>query len=305
MKALWHISASKSIIQPVESKGNPQYQSVCSMISTGTERLVACGLVGEAFEIYMRVPQMGGCFSFPIKYGYSSIVRDDEGRLGHLMHPHQNIIEAKKSDIYWTNENIPAERFSLISNIETVINAIWDSNPKADSKIAICGFGNIGGLLANTLKEHYGHDPHIIDNNKWRINKAMELGFTPASDELYDIIYHTTASESGLQFSIDHLAHEGKVIELSWYGNKSISLELGYDFHYKRLQIISSQVSVIPGHKPEHTYKTRKDLALKILLHPSYDKLITNKIPFESAPEFYEKLRIGKQDNGLIYIIEY
>jgi threonine dehydrogenase-like Zn-dependent dehydrogenase len=275
------------------------------MISTGTERLVASGLVGKAYESHMSVPHMQGGFELPIHYGYSLIVEDTNGRLGHIMHPHQDVIDSRAEDIYWINEEIPAARFSLISNMETIINAIWDSRPTKEDNIAICGFGNIGSLLANTLQVHFGIRPQIIDKDKWRILKAKELGFEPAIDTSFDIIFHTTASANGLQFSIDHLAHEGRVIELSWYGNRKVNLSLGHDFHYKRLQIISSQVSVIPGHMPEESYKSRKDLALSYLKDDSYDQLITNRIPFDETPEFYEQLRNDKQPKGIIYIIDY
>ena len=52
------------------------------MISTGTERLVASGQVGKAFEGYMSVPHMQGSFDLPIHYGYSLIVEDSNGCKG-------------------------------------------------------------------------------------------------------------------------------------------------------------------------------------------------------------------------------
>ena len=278
---------------------------MCSLISTGTERLVSSGKLGLKFQEKMSVPFMEGNFSLPIKYGYSLIVQDEHGKLGHIMHPHQNMINRRENEIFWIDEEIPANRFSLISNMETVINAIWDSNPKINQRIAVCGFGNIGSLLATTLKIHYNIDVTIIEIDEWRKRKAQELDFSLDEGESYDIIYHTTASEAGLQYCINHLNFEGKIIELSWYGDKSLSLDLGFDFHYKRLQIISSQVSKIPGHKPEETYKSRKDLALRMLNDSLYDRLITHKIKFEDTPDFFADLRNGKQEDGLIYIIDY
>jgi len=276
------------------------------MISTGTERLIASGLVDRAFQEKMSVPYQEGSFDFPIKYGYSLIVEGASGQLGHLMHPHQNKLHVDENSIFWIDEDIPAPRFALISNIETVLNAIWDSGPKQSDKIGICGFGNIGSLLANTLRTHYNIEAVIIEKNEWRKEKAEALGWKVYDDEDFDIIYHTTASEGGLQFCIDHLNYEGKLIELSWYGNKAVQINLGKNFHYNRLEIISSQVSQIPGHmKEEHNYATRKKLALEILKDDSFDDLITNRISFEDTPLFFENLRKGNIENGLIYIIEY
>lgn len=276
------------------------------MISTGTERLIASGLVDKAFQEKMSVPHQLGSFDFPIKYGYSLIVEGSNGKLGHLMHPHQDKIIADKNDIFWIDEDMPAQRFALISNIETVLNAIWDSGPTTDDTIGICGFGNIGSLLANTLRTHYNIEAVIIEKNQWRREKAESLGWKANDNETFDIVYHTTASERGLQFCIDHLNYEGKLIELSWYGDKGVNISLGKKFHYNRLQIISSQVSQIPGHmKEEYNYETRKKLAFQILKDDSFDNLITNRIPFENTPLFFDDLRKGNVENGLIYVIEY
>lgn len=277
------------------------------MISTGTERLVSSGMVGRDFEQTMTVPYQSGSFELPIKYGYSLIVENDEGRLGHIMHPHQDQIDVAKNDVFWIDLDIPPQRFALISNIETVINAIWDSEPKPESVIGICGFGNIGALLANTLRTQHNIEARIIETNPWRRGKAKELGWDlHVKGTKYDIIYHTTSTAEGLQYCIDRLGLEGKLIELSWYGNKKIQLELGKNFHYNRLQLISSQVSKIPSHmQGKYDYLTRKQLALNILKDASFDALITNTIPFEEAPAFFEDLRKGVIEDGLIYVIEY
>jgi threonine dehydrogenase-like Zn-dependent dehydrogenase len=141
----------------------------------------------------------------------------------------------------------------------------------------------------------------------WRKNRAKEMNWKLVDEiDNFDIIYHTTATEEGLQYGIDHLKEEGKLIELSWYGNKSVKINLGKEFHYKRLSIISSQVSVIPKMMREnHSYSSRKELAFKYLEDKSYDDLISHIIPFEETPSFFDKLRKGNLENGLIWIIKY
>ena len=287
-------------------KGSQCFKSVCSMISTGTERLVAGGKVGSFFNDKMSVPYQEGTFSFPIKYGYSLIVSGQEGRLGHLMHPHQDAVVIEGKNIYWFPVNLPSQRAALVSNMETVINAIWDAKPDKNQKIAVCGFGNIGSLLAMTLRLHHDIEVDVIEKNDWRIEKANDLGWTTnrkCND--YDLIFHTSATASGLQYCIDHLAEEGTIIELSWYGDNNICLSLGRAFHYNRLKLVSSQVSVIPkSMRNKYNYKTRKDLACKLLLHPEYDDLIT-RISFDDAIDFYDQLRTGHQPEGLIFIMKY
>ena len=59
---------------------------------------------------------------------------------------------------------------------------------------------------------------------------------------------HTSATSAGLQLSLDLLAPEGTVIDLSWYGDAEVRLSLGGAFHSGRLGIRASQVGTVsPG----------------------------------------------------------
>ena len=309
MVALWHINSTTSdlLLEKPSHSNLKQFKSVCSMVSSGTERLVASGLVDVSFQEKMKVPYQSGSFDLPIKYGYSLIIQGDDGRLGHVMHPHQDVVEIAEEDIFWTQPDIPPQRLALISNMETVLNAIWDADIRGNEKIAICGFGNIGALLANTLRIFKGREAAIIEISDWRWAKAIELGWNLHDDlESYDIVFNTSTSEKGLQYCLDHLNYEGKLVELSWYGNKKVNLELGKNFHYNRLRIIASQVSQIPGHmRDKYNYRTRKQLALEILKDSSFDALITDTIPFENSPQFFNELRNEVSSEGIIHILEY
>jgi len=308
MQALWHINESESVLKSQSNEGlkGLSLTSLYSMVSTGTERKVALGQISNSFIKRMYVPYMEGDFNLPIKYGYSLIAKDDNGNTYHLMHPHQSKVFVSPNHVHQLPDDLPPARAALISNMETIINAIWDSEPYADDKVAICGFGNIGALLAITLNDAFEINPTIIETKNWNKQKAASLGFGLQEDERYDIIYHTSGTAQGLQYCIDHLLPEGKVIELSWYGNQPITLNLGERFHYDRLQIISSQVSSIPfAYQDKHDYQSRKESAIELLSLPRFDKLITDYIPFQDAPQFFNDLRLGKQKEGLIYLIEY
>ena len=101
---------------------------------------------------------------------------------------------------------------------------------------------------------------------------------------------------------------EGKVVELSWYGEKEVSLNLGGDFHLQRKQIISSQVSRVPYDKSARwDYKRRKEVVLKLLKNSIFDSILTNEINFEDAPAFFNSLRTrdGYVDKGLGWTIRY
>ena len=46
-----------------------------------------------------------------------------------------------------------------------------------------------------------------------------------------DLVVHASATSAGLQRSLELLAAEGTVIDLSWYGDSEVRLSLGGAFH--------------------------------------------------------------------------
>lgn len=53
--------------------------------------------------------------------------------------------------------------------------------------------------------------------------------------EPFDIAFHTSATQEGLQMAIDCVGMEGRVVEMSWYGARPVTLHLGGDFRYRWL----------------------------------------------------------------------
>jgi len=190
--------------------------------------------------------------------------------------------------------------------METVINAIWDAEVQPGQTALVCGFGNIGSLLALTLQLHFDVQVFILEKNEWRIKQAKELGFVVNKPVKASVAFNTTATENGLQTCINQVEKEGKVIELSWYGNKKVNLQLGESFHYDRKQIISSQVSSIPLKKQsEWDFEKRKQYVFELLNVADYDEYISQVIPFEESATFFNDLRKRLNPEGLIWCIEY
>ncbi len=317
VRALWHNNRQRSEIREetmAPGTGQLLVRSRYSMISTGTERLVAKGLVPEALHALMRVPGMAGQFTFPVKYGYSVVGEVVGGppellnKMVHLMHPHQDICVALPEMVHVLEPGTDPLSATLISNMETIINALWDSEVREDDKVLVCGFGNIGGLLAKTLKDEVGARVYVAEKHAVRLQTALEMGFRPfRGEDRFDIAYNTTASGEGLQECLDALVHEGHVIDLSWYGTNPVNLYLGHRFHYGRLKIISSQVSHIPGKMMDKwDLKSRKRWAEQLISKMDFSELMSNPVPFNDIPAFFDKLR--HQDAVLddcIYSIAY
>jgi len=310
IKSLWHTSTNTEIrfYKSLNILSNKtRVKSKYSMISLGTESLVLKKKIPKAIEDYMTVPYMEGNFNLPIKYGYALSGVLDSGEKVHLMHPHQNSCIVDTNSVFKACQELPIKRIPLISNMETVINAIWDSNPDQDKTIVVSGFGNIGSLLALTLKYHYNFEVKIIEPNLWRKQKALELGFEIYKEHNgFDIAFNTAANQKALQFCIDNSNEEGQIIEIGWHGTSKTTIKLGENFHKNRLRLIASQVSKIPiSQRKEFDYYKRKLLAVNILKNNIFDRLITTIIPFEDAPDFFNSIRNNKIPNGLIYLIKY
>jgi threonine dehydrogenase-like Zn-dependent dehydrogenase len=315
MKALWHTSSAHSQIKaddlPQTGKDHVHLKSLYSLISIGTELTIARGQVPVKLHTSMRVPYQEGEFLFPVKYGYSLVgQKEDSNTLFHIMHPHQSECVVHEKDLFEIPLGIPAKRATLASNVETALTAIWDGEIKTGERIAIVGFGMIGSLIARIASGIEGSRVEVIDPNKARQEYARQFGFRILEDpddaiEPFDIAFHSSATQEGLQTAIDIVGMEGRIIEMSWYGNRSVTLDLGGDFHLLRKKIISSQVSTIPVRmQGQWDYRRRKQAVFELLKDPAYNQHITHEVSLEEAAELFNAWRKASPE-GLGYCIRY
>jgi threonine dehydrogenase-like Zn-dependent dehydrogenase len=307
--ALWHTSSVASVIleQELPDRNNNMLliQSLYSLVSLGTERLVASALMPAAVWDQMAVPYMEGTFSLPCKYGYSLIGKvlkgpeEYRGKTVHLMHPHQDMLWVNVSSVSVIPDEIPAIRAVLASQVETAINALWDSGISPGDSVLVAGFGLVGAIIALLASGIPGVKVSVLEKNEYRKQVAREMCFdVPDRQEdnknIYDLSIHTAGDEKALQFCIDHTGYEGQVTEVSFYGKKSISLILGETFHTGRKRIVVSQVSQIPSHKKNRwDLQRRKSLVFEMLKDKRFDLLVGNLTPFEQAPVLFNQIRYG------------
>jgi threonine dehydrogenase-like Zn-dependent dehydrogenase len=138
----------------------------------------------------------------------------------------------------------------------------------------------------------------LVDINPARAPVAAALGvdfaLPAAADAGRDLVVHTSATSAGLQQSLELLAPEGTVIELSWYGDAEVRLSLGGAFHSGRLGIRASQVGTVsPARGGRRTTADRLALALDLLRDPAFDALITGQSRFEELPDVMSRLAAG------------
>ncbi|SPF00245.1 zinc-dependent alcohol dehydrogenase [Streptomyces sp. MA5143a] len=284
-------------------------------VSRGTETLVFSGRVPENQHATMRAPFQEGEFPAPVKYGYLSVGRVEEGpdalvgRTVFCLYPHQSRYVVPTSAVTVVPESVPAARAVLAGTVETAVNALWDAAPLVGDRIAVVGGGMVGCSVAALLARYPGVRVQLVDADPARADIARALGvdFALPGDALgeCDLVVHASASEQGLVTSLGLLAAEGTVIELSWYGDRLIALPLGEAFHSRRLTIRSSQVGTVsPAARPGRTYADRLALALELLADARFDALVTGECAFEELPDVLPRLASGELP-GLCHRVRY
>jgi NADPH:quinone reductase-like Zn-dependent oxidoreductase len=298
-EALWYSGIGQAEIRR-ENLAPPgadevRVRAVYGGLSRGTEALVLGGRVPKSEFERMRAPFMAGDFPFPVKYGYATVGRIEDGtenlrgRTVFTLYPHQTIFNIPASAVVVLPENVPPQRAVLAANMETALNALWDAAPGPADRIAIVGAGVVGSLVAHLCRRLPGAEVTLVDINPARAELARVLGVGFARPETAkgdcDLVFHASGNAAGLGTALTLAGEEATVLELSWYGDAPVAAPLGGAFHSRRLRLVSSQVGrVAPSHRPRWTHGRRLAAALALLADVRLDALLAPAIAFQDLP---------------------
>jgi threonine dehydrogenase-like Zn-dependent dehydrogenase len=156
----------------------------------------------------------------------------------------------------------------------------------------------VGCSVAAVLARFPGVEVELVDVDPARAAVADALGvrFALPGDATgeCDLVVHASATETGLARSLELLAFEGEVVELSWYGDRPVTVPLGASFHSRRLAVRSTQVgAVAPARRARRSTGDRLALALRLLADPAFDALVTDEICFPDLPALLRDLADG------------
>jgi threonine dehydrogenase-like Zn-dependent dehydrogenase len=291
---------------PVDEPGPGEVfvRTLRSGVSRGTETLVFRGGVPASQYAAMRAPFQDGEFPGPVKYGYLNVgvvelgPPELRGRTVFCLFPHQTAYVVPAQAVVVVPDDVPPARAVLAGTVETAVNALWDAAPLLGDRITVVGAGMVGCCVARLLSRFPGVRVTLVDVDPARGDVADALGvdFALPADAAdgCDLVVHTSATSAGLQHSLDLLAAEGTVIDLSWYGDAEIRLSLGGAFHSKRLGIRASQVGVVAAaRRGRRTAAERLALALGLLRDPAFDAVITGVSRFDELPDVMARLAGG------------
>ena len=319
-RALWYVRPGvvelrNAPLGPL-APGHVQVRARFTSVSRGTERLILAGLVPPSEHDRMRAPLQEGQFPFPVKYGYCAVGEVEAGpneligKRVFCLHPHQTVFHVPVGMAVPIAAGVPARRATLAANMETALNALWDSGAGPADRIVVVGAGIVGLLVAYLAARLPGAHVTVVDPLEERRAPVELFGarYTPAlagNEPKADVVFHTSASQGGLATAVAAAGMEAIVVELSWYGNRQIAVPLGGAFHSQRLKLVCSQVGQIsPGHRPRWDYRRRLEAALCLLADDRLDTLLTAEIAFEEAPAKLPAL-LAADAPGLAPVIRY
>ncbi|MGH1419861.1 MAG: zinc-dependent alcohol dehydrogenase [Hyphomicrobiaceae bacterium] len=320
-RAVWYTQKGTVELRPDRvgqpAPGHVRITMLYSGISRGTERLVFEGGIGVSEYERMRAPFQSGQFSFPVKYGYcaTGVIESgaDEivGRTAFCLHPHQDVFVVPATAITLLPEGLPARRATLAANMETALNAIWDSRSTLGDRIVIVGGGIVGLLVAYLAAHIPGTDVTVvdIDSSRKAIVEKLSAKFATPDDinqiSPADVVFHTSATANGLQTAISLAGAEATIVEMSWYGDCDTPVNLGGAFHSQRLRLIASQVGQIPAHR-QRRWNSQKRIAkaLDLLQDPVFDSLVADEIAFDDVATALPEV-LSRDAKGLAPVIRY
>lgn len=304
-RALWLVPPGRAELraetlrerQPDELLVRTRY----SAVSRGTETLVYGGRVPASEYERMRAPFQEGSLPGAVKHGYANVGVVEAGPAAWVgrdvfcLYPHQTRYLVPADAVVALPPNVPAARAVLAANLETAINATWDAAPRVGDRIAVVGAGVVGCLVAALCSRIPGVEVELVDVNADRAPVAAALGARFALPEAAaagcDVVFHASTTSDGLNTALALAGREAEVIEMSWYGTRRVTLELGARFHSERLAIRASQVgTVAPARAARWSHRRRLALALALCADARLDVLFAPDARFDDLPSVMARL---------------
>ncbi|HKY04418.1 MAG TPA: zinc-binding dehydrogenase [Blastocatellia bacterium] len=295
-------------------EGEVRIRARYSGISSGTEMLVYRGLVPAHIPLDRTIPTLEGSFGFPIKYGYASVGEVVEvgpgvagiraGDMVFAFNPHETEYTLSARFVIKLPAEVEPREGVFLANLETAVNALLDAAPRLGERLVIFGQGVVGLLITQLARRAgldcviacdpiekrralsllFGADAALGPQDENTRARVLELTGGAGADLVIEASGHPVALDQAIKLA----GVEGRIVVVSWYGLKPVSLALGDEFHRNRITIKSSQVSRLdPSLGPLWTYERRQGVARSYLGKLRLREMISDVIPFKDAIRAY------------------
>jgi len=295
-------------------------KTVVTNISAGTEMGFYRGTapqINTKIEAHCLFEKHPGTLTYPMRssdpgvwwMGYAAVGKvvecaPDEKNLkvGDLVYQQTGHKDYMASDnFYRLPEGTNPDHASFLALINIAYNGMLDARVKMLDEVVIFGMGVLGQLLLQMCKLS-GARVTVVDYVDSRLHLAKEQGadviFNPSKDgdigtaiqkatggRGADVVIEVSGNIKALPDAIRSVGSDGQVIVLSFYQGGSEPLELGKEFHHKRISLRSSQIG---GINPELTTRYHADRrmedSIKLLSLLNIEPLISHKVSFEELP---------------------
>lgn len=304
-KALWFVAPGQVEIREFElPKPGPDevlLRGLYSAVSSGTERHLVAGTAPTPFDPSLDVE---GAPVYPRRYGYAwvgEVQRDQAFAAGtrvFALASHADAHVLGRGQVRPLPDDLPPLRATLAASMETAVTAVWDGHIGLGDNVLVLGGGTVGALCAELSRRAGAARVCVVEPNDARREAMSELRLEEIlrpeeldTETRFDVVLEATGNPAVLDTAIERTAREGRVVVVSFYGQRVAPLSLGQRFHRERLSLVSSQVSTIPLHKRAHFDMARRfRLVLDLLMNSRLDVLFEPPIAFANAPLAYERL---------------
>ncbi|HXS64664.1 MAG TPA: dehydrogenase [Streptosporangiaceae bacterium] len=309
-RALFHTAPRRVEIRelptPRPAAGEVLVRTLCSGISSGTERLVYRGEIPADLALDDTIDALDGDFSYPFAYGYACVGEVAEsGEAVFAFHPHQDVFAARADELI-PLPAVDAASATLFPLVETALQVTLDAGAGYRDRVIVLGAGVLG-LLTGLLLQRSGWRPLIAEPQEWRRALAGSVGVEVAAPEELAkaevrLVIDASGNADAPAMALNLLAHEGTLLVASWFGAKQVVLPLGGAFHRRRLVIRSTQVSTIPARlSGTWTLSRRRQEAVRLLAELPLAQLCTHVFAFGRAAEAFRAVDQGEP--GLMHAV--
>jgi len=322
-RGLWFTAArtAKILEEPVKAPVGTEVtvRALASLVSAGTEMLIYRGELPAEDDLGLET--CAGNFGFPVKYAYQTVGEVVEagpeallrpGDVVFCRHPHQDYFTMRSDSwlIAGVPKEIAAERAVFVNLLEVALTSQLDVPVRFGDCVVVYGQGIVGSLVAQLARRTAGKlivvDPLEVRRRfalAWGADAAVAPGDVAATVADFsngrgaDVCVEATGSPAALQSALVSAGQEATVVVVSFFGTRQVPLLLSPEFHYRRLRMISSQVSSLgSGLEPRWSRARRNAVAFQLLKTDWLKTPVSHTLPFDRAPEAYRILDQTPQD---------